>query len=316
MKPTRIAILLVAMMLAVVQTFADPGNGIVADSKGNIFYTDLSQVWKIDAQGNKTIAVPGVHTHELYMDKNDNLFGEHLWYNGEAANTWAHYVWRLDANNKLEKIIKDTTGFLEWYSFVRDDSGNMYYAERSIPTNFWKIAPGGKRTLLGSISFKDVGRLHVHKGVLFFYNHDDIYTLREGDSIQLFRSNLYESSEKCDRCMESIFSDAQDNIYTAVSKGKVIKKISTDGTIAVVHQSSGDWFPTGGVVDRNNILWAMEYNNNSKVRVVKAALNGGEKGKQNIKTSKSSFNWLLMAGIVFVVTFIIALFVKNRKKVS
>lgn len=306
----------IVFILGSYMAIADPGNGIVADSKGNIFYTDLSQVWKIDAKGNKTVAVPGVHTHELYMDKNDNLFGEHLWYNGDAANTWAHYVWRLDANNQLEKIIKDTAGFLEWYSFVRDDSGNMYYAERSIPTNFWKISPGGKRTLLGSVSFKDIGRLHVHKGVLFFYNHDDIYTLREGDSIKLFRSNLSEASEKCDRCMESIFSDAQDNIYTAVSGSKVIKKISADRTVTIVHQSSGDWFPTGGVVNRDNILWVMEYNNENEVRVVKASLNGAKQDKQNIKTSKSSFNWLLMAGIVFVVTFIIALFLKNKKKIS
>ena len=66
---------------------ADPGVGIVMDSKGNLFYTDLSQIWMIKPDGNKSIAVPNVHSHELYMDKNDQLWGEHLWFNGEQINT-------------------------------------------------------------------------------------------------------------------------------------------------------------------------------------------------------------------------------------
>ena len=74
---------------------AHPGIGIVKDSKGNIYYTDLKQVWKISLDGSKKVVVNDVHTHELYIDPQDNLFGEHLWYNGEAANTWGHYVWCL-----------------------------------------------------------------------------------------------------------------------------------------------------------------------------------------------------------------------------
>lgn len=31
--------------------WAHPGIGIVMDSKGNVFYTDLKQVWKIDPLG-------------------------------------------------------------------------------------------------------------------------------------------------------------------------------------------------------------------------------------------------------------------------
>lgn len=283
---------------------ADPGNGIVADSKGNIFYTDLSQVWKIDVQGNKTLAVPNVHTHELYLDKNDNLFGEHLWYNGETANTWGHYVWKLDAAGKLEKIIKDTTGFLEWYSFVRDDAGNMYYTEQSIPTNFWKIAPDGKRTLLGSASFRHPGRLHVHKGIVYLYNHDDIYTIREGDSLQLFRSNLYEGKDTCDRCMESVFSDTEDNIYAAVSANKLVKKIGVDGAVSVVHRSEGDWFPTGGVVDKNKTLRVLEANSKNEVRVVKASVNSETEQNKTGSIKQPAFNWIWITGLMILVALV------------
>lgn len=92
-------------------SIAHPGVGIVQDSKGNIFYTDLKHVWKIQTDGKKSIAVQNVHTHELFMDEHDNLFGEHLWYEGEETDKWGHYVWRLSADGKFEKIIPDSEGF-------------------------------------------------------------------------------------------------------------------------------------------------------------------------------------------------------------
>ena len=74
------------LLLVTISSFAHPGIGIVMDSKGNVYYTDLTQVFKIDINGKKTVVVKNVHTHELYIDKSDNLFGEHLWYGGEQTN--------------------------------------------------------------------------------------------------------------------------------------------------------------------------------------------------------------------------------------
>jgi hypothetical protein len=126
----RLAIL-TALLFITSYVFSHPGVGIVEDSKGNIFYSDLKQVWKISSDGRKTIAVKNVHTHELYIDEKDNLFGEHLWYNGERLNTWGHYVWKLSASGVLEKVIPDKVGFRdEEYSFVRDKTGHMFFPDR------------------------------------------------------------------------------------------------------------------------------------------------------------------------------------------
>jgi hypothetical protein len=65
---------------AVVPATAHPGIGIVMDQRGNVFYTDLSNVWRISPDGTKSIAVPFVHTHELFLDPDDNIFGEQLWH--------------------------------------------------------------------------------------------------------------------------------------------------------------------------------------------------------------------------------------------
>ena len=100
------------------------------NTKGNVFYTDLKHVWKIDTGGNRTKAVSNVHTHELHIDDKDNLYGEHLWYEGEASNTWGHYVWKKTPDGKVKKVIPDKNGFLTDYSFVRNHDEQMFWANR------------------------------------------------------------------------------------------------------------------------------------------------------------------------------------------
>src|SRR6185436_13543018 len=85
-----------AVMVAAAATAAGahPGVGIVEDSAGNVYYTDLAQVWRISPSGAKSIVVSGVHTHELSIDAHDTLYGEHLWYDGDATKKWGHRVWK------------------------------------------------------------------------------------------------------------------------------------------------------------------------------------------------------------------------------
>ena len=136
---------------------AHPGVGIVMDSRGSVFYTDLSHVWKIAPGGAKSIAVRGVHTHELYIDREDNLYGEHLWYEGDRTKKWGHRVWKLAADGKLSDVIPAREGFLQNYSFVRDGRGNMYWAERGAQTMLRKRTPSGQIETVGPVDiFRDI----------------------------------------------------------------------------------------------------------------------------------------------------------------
>jgi len=87
------------------QAYGHPGVGIVRNNQGTIFYTDLAHVWHLAPDGTKSIAVSNVHTHELCLDAAGNLYGEHLWYEGDATRKWGHYVWRRSLDGKVEKII-------------------------------------------------------------------------------------------------------------------------------------------------------------------------------------------------------------------
>src|SRR5438046_1994660 len=110
-RPMKSILVLVLVALSIA-ALAHPSVSILMDSRGNVYFSDLAKVWKINPQGIKSVAVDGVHTHELYLDKEDNLFGEHVWYNGDAAGTWGHYVWKLSHEGKFEKTKPDTPGFL------------------------------------------------------------------------------------------------------------------------------------------------------------------------------------------------------------
>ena len=140
------------MKLALILLFAataaaHPSVSVVIDRQGNAYYSDLKQVWKVAPDGTKTVAVPGVHTHELYLDPQGNLYGEHLWYEGERTDKWGHYVWRRSPDGQVVKVIPNTEGFLENYSFVRDAAGNMYLANRE-RKRLERLAPNGDLLVL------------------------------------------------------------------------------------------------------------------------------------------------------------------------
>jgi hypothetical protein len=255
-----------------------PGIGIVKDNKGNIYYTDLQQVWKIDKSGNKTIIVPNVHTHELYMDSANNLFGEHLWYNGERLNTWGHYVWCLKHDGSFVKIKGPSPGFLEDYSFVRDNEGNMYWAQH------WKISRIFKKTIAGSVvtlaegKFKDIRWMHVTAtGTLYFIDLNDLYKIDKKGKLTLVAKSLEERSEgSTDRSLKhnifGIWTDKTNNIYIAVLGGNVVKRITADGNVSTYLRTSGGWSPVSGLFDDGGNLWLMETNvlNEIKVRKISA----------------------------------------------
>ena len=123
-------ILILCLIFCTTNIEAHPPVGIAIDSKGNVFYSDLEHVWKITPNGTQTIAVKDIHTHELFIDEEDNLYGEHEWYEGEATDKWGNYVWCLSKDGVFEKTIQDVEGFLDNNTLVRDLEGNSYWADK------------------------------------------------------------------------------------------------------------------------------------------------------------------------------------------
>ena len=265
-------LLAAVLLLLAAPAWGHPGVGIVMDSHGNIYYTDLKQVWKISPDGKKSVAVPSVHTHELYLDADDNLYGEHLWYEGEATDKWGHYVWRLGADGKLTQIIPPRAGFREDYhdlSFVRDRAGNMYWAERGArPVVIRKIAPDGKTTNLAA----DAGLSDVHwmtaapDGTLYLTDGPDLVRIApDGKTVRLARGLKERSWSQLltwfndTHNLMGLWTDSRSNVYVAAFGARKVKRVSPEGRVEVVAESPLGWAPTGGMVAPNGDLWLLEY---------------------------------------------------------
>jgi len=268
----------VALLLAPVAAQAHPGVGIVMDSRGNVYYTDLKQVWKLAPDGKKSVVVANVHTHELYLDADDNLYGEHLWYEGEAIDKWGHYVWRLGADGKLTRIIPPNEGFRKNYSFVRDRAGNMYWAEREArPIVIRKLAPDGKITdLAGDAGLSDVRWMTAAAdGTVYFTDGPDLVRiLPDGKTTRLARnlkeyawpqSWLVRALQLVNRVSDDphnlmgLWTDRRGNVYVAVAGARKVKRVSPEGRVDVVAESPLGWSLTGGLVAPSGDLWLLEY---------------------------------------------------------
>ena len=303
MKPFLLCLQLFLATIA----WSHPGVGIVKDSKGNIYYTDLKQVWKISKDGSRKIVVPGVHTHELHMDAEDQLYGEHLWYNGEELNTWGSYAWRLKPDGKLDTVADIREGFLEHYSFNRDRDGNQYWVERGPVSRIIKKTLSGDTSCLAERSFKDIRWIHVSpEGRVYFIDLLDLYSIDTNGQLALLVKDLAKKPGPLSLHTErhSIFglwTDHNHNLYAAVYNSKTVKKIDPEGRVSDLLYTSPAWSPTGGLFDDQGNLWLMEYNLANEVRVRKVTKDDLRKQPSSVRNAINRA--LLPASLVIVSLF-------------
>lgn len=259
---------IIPFLFTIVTAFAHPGIGIVEDSKGNIFYTDLEKVWKVAPDGKKTIAVPDVHTHELFLDENDNLFGEHLWYNGDQKNTWGHYAWKFSSNGNFQKVIPDSEGFLEDYSFVRDHFGRMYWADRSKECqHVVRKNKDNSEDILGDKCMnKIMWMTSTGKGELLVVDDHDLKKIDTQGKISSFGKVANEH-------VGAPTTDKHNNIYIADFSGKKVTRISPNGTRKVVFETSILWGPMALIVASNGDYVVLETSTTNQVRIERISVN-------------------------------------------
>ncbi|HEY3051962.1 MAG TPA: hypothetical protein VGK04_01085 [Thermoanaerobaculia bacterium] len=250
---------------------AHPAIGIVIDSRGNVFYSDLHHVWRIAPDGQKSIAVPNVHTHELCLDSADNLYGEHLWYEGEATNRWGHRVWKRTPDGRITTVIPATEGFLKNYSFVRDRAGNMYWVERTA-SEIRKRMTDGRIVAVARGKFRDARWMTVTPdGVVYMVDARDLLRIANGRITMLARNlssyHLTRPFVGEHHFLMGLWTDPRGNVYVADYASGEVKRVSSDGRVTVVARSSQPWSPTGGVFDRHGSLWLLEYSVTNAVRV-------------------------------------------------
>jgi len=266
----RIAVTAACLLFAT-SMLAHPPVSVVIDSRGNVYYSDLEQVWRIAPNGTKSVAVPNVHTHELFLDAHDNLYGEHTWYEGDATKKWGHYVWRRDAAGRVVKVIPNTEGFRRNYSFVRDRAGNMYFGDLEGKT-VTKRTPAGKNEILAR-GFRDIRWMSVlPDGTLDFTDAGDVVRITPDKRLTrlargLAKDSLLRPHASGRHAIQGIWHDRAGTIYLADSAHAQVKRVTNDGKVSVVAESTPPWTPSGGAFAPNGDLLVLEYSVTNQVRV-------------------------------------------------
>lgn len=274
----------VALVLALTAAApAHPGVGILADSKGNVYYTDLSRVWRITPDGRKGIVVDGVHTHELWIDTLDNLYGEHLWYEGDATGKWGHRVWKRSPGGTVTDVIPARPGFRDDYDdfhFVRDRSGAMYWSDDG------DVPVIAKRTASGAVSevlrrpFRRSGAMTVSgDGTIHFVDGDDLVAVGPGGNARTIARGLTAGeggrAPAFDRnAILGLWTDTSGNVYAAVQARGLVVRITPSGAVSIADRSTPPWKPSGGLVGRNGDLWVLEFSASNAVRVRQVRADG------------------------------------------
>lgn len=279
-----IRIFLLALFVAGLSTplAAHPGIGLVMDSQGNVYYTDLVHVWRISPSGERGIAVSNVHTHELYIDQYDNLYGEHEWYEGEATDKWGNYVWCLKNDGRLIKTIDDVEGFLDNTTLVRDSSGNSYWVDKMGDKELlMKEDPSGKNALFSAHRFNDIRWLYFskHNENLYVIDNLEVKEVSPTGEVRTIANNLKEGGFSLNKVADrhyvfSPFTNEKGDVFVAVyGTGKIVK-LRNDNSMHTIYESPTGWSPCSGMFDDAGNLWIMEFSVLNKTRVSKIASNG------------------------------------------
>ena len=252
--------------LVVAAATAHPAVSLVRDGRGNIYYSDLAQVWCLAPDGRTRIAVPGVHTHELCLDATGNLYGEHLWYEGDDTKKWGHYVWRRSPDGRVEKIVPPTEGFRRDYSFVRDAAGHMYWSESDATggTVIRRRPPAGAiTTITPRPALRDPRWLTCSpNGTLYTVARGDLLRIDPDGTTRTLARRL--SGERFyiaffDRHdVQGLCADDAGNVWVAVSELSVVKKISPAGAVTIAARSTFPHRPSGVLSTPDGHLWILE----------------------------------------------------------
>ncbi len=273
-------LLLFLLVLPLHRAWAHPGIGIVRDRHGNVFYTDLVNVWRITPAGQKSVVVPNVHTHELGIDRQGNLYGEDSRYlgSGEGDDRYRHRIWRRSPDGRVADVVPWRGGFWRSYGFVRDGAGAMYwiqcparrcsiYRRAATPAAHPTTIVAGPELFRTPINWFAASVTEV--GVLYVVDGPALRRLDPSGRVTTVAPNIGTH-------LMGLWPAASGReVYVAVHGARAVVRVRlADGHLTTVTRSPAPWAPSGVLVAPDGHLWVLEYSSANTVRVRRVAPDG------------------------------------------
>lgn len=258
MKIKMILIFAFLQMLVSTITSAHPGSGIVVDKYGQIYFTDTGKgVWKIDAQGKLTY-LPASKFHWMTIDA--------IGYFAESPKSFGEYFERVTPQSTKPALIMCSD-----FPLVVGKDGNIYYADtRPSSTKIIKRTPDGKESVLASNKiFEFISGIAVGAdGSLYITeasnaNANTIRKITMTGTVSIIATFVGKSGN--DLPLETVPSycrglvvDSTGNIYVAATGSRSVLKITPQGKVTTILQTTSPWTPTGVAVFHGEV-YALEW---------------------------------------------------------
>lgn len=276
-------LLCIILFVSLLKLSAHPGWGLVADSKGNFYFTDVvnTTIWKFTNDGELTELYTDKWTHQLDIDSEDNLYIEYEQYiNGVH---WSGFI-KVSPIGEETELIPLTTNdelFLSGNTTM-DNQGNIYFVHqnriyKNIPSAESSVFAGsneGTADGLGtSAEFSSIFTLNLcNDGNIYIADNGSIRKLtQDGTVTTVARGLLIDNppdspfpgiNNPAINRIYSVTRDDKGNLYAAYNGNKRVLKISSNGVVEEIYMPSGNWFPIG-LTYHNKELYILDECHNS-----------------------------------------------------
>lgn len=270
---TLVVVLLSLLLGWLPPVSAHPAWGIRVDSEGEVFFADVerNRVWKISRRGTLLPVIAGKHSHDLFLDQADNLFGEHVYYEA-ATGRWISSQWQFTAKDKLIELSEPTANPPRGTGLLRDAAGNFFAVERDAQhVRLLKRAPDGQVTVLAggarghadgpgeqakfnlveALALSSDGALYVRDGACIRRVQMDGLVTTVGDC------PLAGVARGENPRILGLTTDGRGNVFVADTEQGVVRKIGADNRVSLVLETGWFWRPTGVTV-ANGELYVLE----------------------------------------------------------
>jgi sugar lactone lactonase YvrE len=261
---------------------AHPPTGIVTDKKGNVYFTDLEAVWKLDPSGRVSVfraGISGRHVHELAIDADDTILGADLSYESQ----WISAIWKMSPQGALSYLLEPTNNPPRGMSMWLDRQGRMYVVDQDNRnkkhTLLLRRTPEGLVSTLAGSSYgyadgKGTDAKFSSVGGLAITSDNTVY-LTDGTAVRKVTSDGLVTTVARDlnkRTAEDrpLLFGNNDGILAGLSVGKDgtifvadagnqrLLKIDPQGTVSVVYRGEEPYYPNGVIAASNGDLFALE----------------------------------------------------------
>ena len=285
MKPRLVLFILGVVALgALMQTRASahPASGIVLDRAGNIYFSDLETVWKIDTNGKLSVfrqGVSGRHVHELAIDDQDNIYGADLSY---ESGKYISDVWKMTTAGAFQYLLEPTDKPPRGMSIWRDREGNNYLVDQDnqkTHTLLLRRTPDGQVTTLaggayGHADGKGAAARFSRIGNIAFSADGNVYatdgtTLRKvmmDGTVSTIAKDLDARTQEdkptlfggTEAILTGLAIDANHNAYVADSGNRRLLKISGEGRTTVLLRLDPPFSPNGVFLGPAGEIYVLE----------------------------------------------------------